>query len=103
MSTEIRELLADLCHSQWSGWMKYLFSKCSNNGGGALIIPAQFVTRWKRQLSIPYSELSKEEQDSDRKEADKFIELIMSVDTYRMKVAFLESCIRSGEIPDYLR
>lgn len=42
---------------------------------GSLIIPAEFVERWRGQMKTPYSELSESEQDSDGIEADKFIEL----------------------------
>lgn len=27
MDQYIREKLADLCHEQWSGWIRYMFSK----------------------------------------------------------------------------
>ena len=27
---ELREALADYAHQAWSGWMRYLFSKCIN-------------------------------------------------------------------------
>lgn len=37
---EMREKLADLCHRQWSGWMTYLYGKCSSNPDGTLTIPA---------------------------------------------------------------
>lgn len=74
---ELREQIADLCHEQWSGWMDYLFSKCVPlvGSGGDLIIPSEFVERWKRQSETRYSKLSEQERDSDRKEADKFLGL----------------------------
>lgn len=75
---EFKERLADLCHKQWSGWMKYLFSKCEANiinGEPVTVIPNWAVDRWTRQLETDYSGLSEEEQNSDRKEADKFIKL----------------------------
>lgn len=76
-----REKLADLCHKQWSGWMKYLFSKCEtlptlSLNGDIIVIPTWAVERWKRQINTPYKDLSEEEKNSDRKEADKFIELL---------------------------
>lgn len=80
----LREQLADLCHRQWAGWMAYLFSKCDSTmptvlsalEDGSLIIPAEFVERWKRQVDTPYENLSHFEQESDKKEADKFLEVI---------------------------
>ena len=78
LKTSDREGLANLCHEQWSGWMKYLFSKCKecSNGTGNWVMPKELVSRWQRQMNTPYPELSALEQDSDRKEADKFIKLI---------------------------
>ena len=72
----MREKLAELCHEQWSGWMHYLFSKGMFNKDGTWTMPAWAVERWKQQMEMPYSELSKSEQDSDRNEADKFIAVI---------------------------
>ncbi len=72
---KLREKLANLCHQQWSGWMKYLFSKCELDDDVATI-PEWATERWQRQLMTPYSELSEEEKNSDRVEADKFIKLL---------------------------
>lgn len=69
----LRELLAKLAHEQWSGWMRYLFEKGVFNKDGTWTMPKWAVERWFRQMKTPFSELSDEEQDSDRKEADKFI------------------------------
>ena len=43
---EIREAFAELCHSQWSGWMDYLFSKGEMTEDGRWIMPAWAVERW---------------------------------------------------------
>lgn len=72
----MREKLADLCHEQWSGWMEHLFSKCLENVDGHAMIPKEFVARWKRQMDTPYKDLSEDEQNSDRREADKFLAVI---------------------------
>jgi hypothetical protein len=72
----LRERLAELCHAQWSGWMKYLFSKGTFNPDGTWTMPAWAVERWGRQMGMPYAKLSGPEQDSDREEADKFLALI---------------------------
>jgi len=82
----IREKLADYAHEAWSGWMKHLFNKSkimysrdyqsdALNPGGVLI-PDALVKRWQRQMTTPYSELSEEEKDSDRKEADKILAIL---------------------------
>lgn len=63
---DLREELADLAHEQWSGWMKYMFENWDD----------EHVARWERQMETPYSELSEEEQDSDRKEADRVLAVL---------------------------
>jgi len=73
---DIKEELAELCHKQWSGWMEYLFSKGTFNvRDGTWTMDAWAIKRWMKQMETPYAELSKDEQDSDRKEAEKFLAL----------------------------
>ena len=69
------EGVADLCHRQWAGWMEYLFSKSIRNEDGTVMIPESLVNRWQRQIATDYKDLSPSEQDSDRKEAKKFMRL----------------------------
>jgi hypothetical protein len=76
----LRELLAALSHEQWAGWMDYLLSKSTLNDDGTATIPAWAVERWWRQILTPYSKLSEQEKDSDRKEADKIVTLLKAND-----------------------
>ena len=71
-----REKLAALCHGQWAGWMRYLFSKGHINSVGEWVVSSTLYDRWQRQMNTPYAELSGTEQNSDRKEADKFIAVL---------------------------
>ena len=71
----MKEELANLCHEQWSGWLRYMFSKGVFSEDGSWTMPVEFVQRWQGQMNTPYSELSESEQNSDRNEADKFIEI----------------------------
>ena len=76
--SEFRERLAELCHDQWSGWMKYMLHE---DRGALLSTPAWVINtesfkRWSRQMNTPYAELSEKEKESDRNEADKFIALV---------------------------
>lgn len=68
----LREKLAELAHNQWAGWMEYLFFK-SKQVDGCVIIPAWANERWRKQVATRYADLSEEEKDSDRNEADKFL------------------------------
>ena len=66
---------ADLEHNRWARWQKYLFSKCTKNEDGTLTIPRWAVERWSREIDTPYSELSEEQKESDRKEVRKYLPL----------------------------
>lgn len=73
------EKLADLQHEIWSHWMKYLFEVSIQNEDGSVTIPAEKVTRWKRQMNTEYADLSTREQKSDIEQAIKVINLISEV------------------------
>jgi len=66
MSDNIREQLADYAHDAWSGWMRYLFDNWNQTN----------IDRWRRQMTTPYAELSEKEKESDRKEADRIMEIV---------------------------
>jgi hypothetical protein len=80
MSDDIREQLAALAHEQWSGWMLYLFQKSDDGPNGSVVIPAELVSRWLRQMTATYAELPENEKDSDRDEADKMLAIIGVLD-----------------------
>lgn len=73
---KIRELLAALCHIQWSGWMKYQFSQGTFNDDGTWTMPAWAVERRTKLMNMVYSDMSEDEKDKDREEADRFLALI---------------------------
>ena len=75
-ATTLREPLAKLCHSQWSGWMKHLFSKSSYPDPRGAVIPGNLTERWMLQMNTPYAELSEAEKDSDRAEADRILAIV---------------------------
>lgn len=74
--TALREKLAILAHEQWAGWMEYLFEKGTFNEDGTWTMSTWAVQRCTRQMNTPYAALSETEQDSDRKQADKFLAMI---------------------------
>lgn len=79
---DTRERLAAYAHDAWSGWMKYLFSKCERDGDPLvgherdLIIPAWAVERWTRQMCTAYTDLPENEKESDRAEADRMLAIM---------------------------
>lgn len=78
----IREALAELEHTRWANWQRYLHSKCVRNSDGSLTIPADSVRWWERQIETSYSRLSEQEKDSDRKEADSTMALLAKHGVY---------------------
>lgn len=86
MSEEsMRENLADLCHRQWTGWMEYLLSKSIpykpgdvQGSEGAYLIPKWAVAHWTRLMSTPYTELTRADKESNREEAEQFIEVLVA-------------------------
>jgi len=72
----LREDLSNLAHEQWSGWMKHLFKQSTKNEDGTVTIPQWAVEKWERQMNTPYGELSEQEQNLDRNEADRVLEII---------------------------
>lgn len=73
----MREKLAEYAHDAWAGWMKYLFEKSVKNKDGSVTIPGELVKRWERQIATPYRELSENEKNSDRDEADKMMIIVL--------------------------
>jgi hypothetical protein len=78
LSDNVREALAQYAHdTAWSGWMRYLFSKCTINEDGSVTMPAWAVERWTRQMNTPYVDLPESERASDREQADMIIAKIV--------------------------
>lgn len=82
---DVREQLAKHAHDVWSGWMRYMFSKCKTahfkgpipEGDTDIeMIPDELVKRWTRQASTLYEDLPEDEKESDREIADKILSII---------------------------
>lgn len=83
----IIELLAELAHQQWSGWMEHLFSVSTQNDDGSMTIPAWAVERWKRQINTEYFSLPAIDKESDRAEARKVLAVIEKAQTELAEIA----------------
>ena len=74
---DLVEQLAAIEHDRWSLWQRHLHSRCTPpDANGALLIPAQLVSRWEGQLATSYAELSEQEKESDREQVRKYLPLI---------------------------
>jgi len=71
----IRERLATFCHQQWANWMEHLFSKCIQCDEGYLI-PQAYVDNLQKLMDTNYPDLSNEQKENDRREADKILKLL---------------------------
>ena len=69
------EELAEYAQNSWSGWMKYLFSKCRVNKDGSVTIPKSLVDRWKTQVETDYKDLSDNMRSADIIEACKIVSI----------------------------
>ena len=77
---EKRELLAEYAHEAWAGWMKYMLPTLAPLIDYDRIkdYPAAVdaCARGHRLVATPYTLLPEWEKYSDRKEADKMLEII---------------------------
>jgi hypothetical protein len=73
---ELLEPLAAIEHERWSHWQQYLHSKCVLQPDGSLLIPADLVARWEKQVDAKYDELSEHETESDREQVRKYLTVI---------------------------
>ena len=70
--------LAAVEHERWSHWQCYMHSKCQRQPDGSMIIPAEFVSRWERQATTRFEDLSESEKDSDREQVNRYLPIIKS-------------------------
>lgn len=67
---DVREALAAEEHERWARWQRYLHSCGEIRSDGALVIHADRIAHWERQINTPYAQLSEREKDSDREQVD---------------------------------
>jgi hypothetical protein len=72
------EQLAAVEHERWSHWQRYVHSKCVRQPDGSLLLPANLVARWEKQIDTKYAELDDQERESDREQVRKYLPLIAS-------------------------
>jgi hypothetical protein len=75
-SADLVEALAAVEHERWSHWQRYLHSRCDRAEDGSLILPAELVARWERQMDTPFRQLSDAEKQSDREQVERYLPII---------------------------
>jgi hypothetical protein len=73
---EFIEEAANLEHSRWARWQKYLHNLCIKNEDGSLTIPKERVDWWENEIATPYKDLKEEIKEYDRIEVKKYLPLI---------------------------
>jgi hypothetical protein len=77
------EELAAIEHERWSHWQRYLHSRCVPQPDGSLLLPADLVARWQKQIDTKYADLPDPEKESDRQQVRKYLPLIAASLTER--------------------
>ena len=75
------EDLADIEHQRWSHWQRYLHSKGTPQPDGSLLLPTDQVSKWTRQMSTTYADLSEKEKESDREQVRLVLPTIVAAIT----------------------
>lgn len=73
---DLTDTLASIEHERWSHWQRYMHSKATKQSDGSLLIPAELVEQWERQIETPFEQLSETEKDSDREQFQKYLPVI---------------------------
>jgi hypothetical protein len=70
------EELAAVEHERWAHWQAYVHQQCERLGDGSLVIPADLVRRWEKQIETPYHQLSENEKQSDREQVERVLPIL---------------------------
>lgn len=70
------EVLASIEHERWSHWQKYMHGKGIKQPDGSLLMPANLVKRWERQVESDYRSLPEDEKESDREQVRRYLPVI---------------------------
>ena len=68
--------LAAVEHERWSHWQRYMHGKAIRQEDGALLIPADLVARWEKQIATTYAALPADEQESDKEQVERYLPII---------------------------
>ena len=70
------EELADIEHERWAHWQRYMHGKGDRQQDGSMLLPADLIAQWERQIAAPYEALSEAEKESDREQVRKYLPTI---------------------------
>lgn len=71
------DILAGVEHERWSKWQRYLHKQSIRQPDGSLLIPAELVARWERQIQTKFADLSEAERESDREQVRNYLPAVL--------------------------
>lgn len=76
-SDELMRRLATAEHERWAHWQQYVHDHGERQEDGALVIPADLVVRWDKQIATAYADLPAEERRSDQDQVRRYLPIIV--------------------------
>ena len=73
---KVIEALAKKVHFQWAKWLSYMLDCSELCPDGSILIPPEHATRWIRQSSCGWDNLSDRERQTDRCIAEAYLATI---------------------------
>ncbi len=78
----VLERLASIEHERWAHWQRFIHSQAEQRPDGSMVIPANLVARWSRQIETSYDALTPEERESDREQVRRYLpEIVKALTT----------------------
>lgn len=74
---DLVEELAALEHERWAHWQDYVHAQGQRRPDGSILLPANLVARWERQIKTSYKDLTNEERESDREQVRRYFPLLV--------------------------
>lgn len=73
------DALATVEHERWAHWQRYMHGKGTRLGDGSLLLPADLVSRWERQIATRFEDLTADEKESDRDQVREYLPVIATI------------------------
>ena len=71
--------LAAVEHERWAHWQRYMHSRGTVLADGSLLLPANLIARWERQIETPFNDLTESEKESDRDQVRQYIPVVVNL------------------------
>ncbi len=72
----IMDDLAAVEHERWAHWQRFVHEQASQQPDGSLLLPAELVERWERQIETSFEKLTEKEKESDREQVRRYLPIL---------------------------